>query len=411
MNDWLNKPWVIRVISLILALLIFTIITFDNRDTSGDALRLDLFSSSQETQIVDDVPINVNMSDDYVVSGVPDTATVTLKGTVSVVQSTAAQRNFDLIVDLEGLEPGTHTVPIEYEGISDRINAEVDPAEIQVTIEEKATTDFTVTPDYTNEDLLEPGYELQDATIDPSTVSITSSKSVIDSIAVVKAVVDVEGIQESVTINDVHVRVYDSEGNELSAKVDPETVDVTVNVDNPNKSVPISVETTGEPQEGIQIVSLTPETEEVQVYASKTNLQDITEITTEAIDVSEITEDTSVEIELNPPDNVRLLKPKTINVQVDVNKEVEQTFKGVDIEVDNLGEGYTASFVEPENSTMDITVTGYESVLADVEASDFTLTVDASNLTPGEHQIPIEVSAPDELDVSLASENATINVE
>ncbi|WP_079707977.1 CdaR family protein [Paraliobacillus ryukyuensis] len=411
MNDWLNKPWVIRVISLILALLIFTIITFDNRDTSGDALRLDLFSSSQETQIVDDVPINVNMSDNYVVSGVPDTATVTLKGTVSVVQSTAAQRNFDLIVDLEGLEPGTHTVPIEYEGISDRINAEVDPAEIQVTIEEKATTDFTVTPDYTNEDLLEPGYELQDATIDPSTVSITSSKSVIDSIAVVKAVVDVEGIQESVTINDVHVRVYDSEGNELSAKVDPETVDVTVNVDNPNKSVPISVETTGEPQEGIQIVSLTPETEEVQVYASKTNLQDITEITTEAIDVSEITEDTSVEIELNPPDNVRLLKPKTINVQVDVDKEVEQTFKGVDIEVDNLGEGYTASFVEPENSTMDITVTGYESVLADVEASDFTLTVDASNLTPGEHQIPIEVSAPDELDVSLASENATINVE
>ncbi|CQR48468.1 YbbR-like protein [Paraliobacillus sp. PM-2] len=411
MNDWLNKPWVIRVISLILALLIFTVIRFDNQDSNGDALRLDLFSSSQETQIVNDVPINVKLDDKYAVSGVPDTATITLEGTVSVVQSTATQRNFDVFVDLEDLEPGTYTVPLEYEGISDRLNVTIDPEVIEVTIEERASAEFEVKVDYTNENLLAPGYELQEASVNPSTVKITSSKSVIDRISVVKAFVDVEGIQESVEIEDVKIRVYDSEGNELSARIEPETVDVMINVDNPNKSVPVSVQTTGETPDGIKITSITPNKEEVQVFASETDLEGLTEIETEAIDLSDINEDTSIEVNLNQLEYVRLINPNTIRVNIKVDREIKTTFEDVSIEIKDVDNPYTASFVEETSGAVDITVSGYESKLGKIEASDLSVSVDASDLNPGKHELPIDISAPEGLNISLARETVTIRIE
>lgn len=412
MNDWVNRPWVIRVLSLILAVLIFIVVSFDNQDNSSNEVGFDdLFSSSQETQIVEDIPVNIKIDDEkYVVSGVPQTATVTLAGTISVVQSTATQQNFDVFVDLEDLEVGTYTVPLEYDGISDRIDVSIDPEEIEVTIEERASAEFEVIADYTNEDGLETGYELMEASIDPSTVQITSSKSVVDQIAVVKAFVDVDGIGESLEIEDVPVRVYDSEGNELNVRVEPETVNVTVNVDNPSKDVPVEIEATGEAQEGIIISSTTSETEEVQVFASSSDLEGINEITTEPIDLSNITEDTTMEVELNVPDNARLLKPSTITVNIETDIEIVEKFENAPITIENLDNTYTASFLEPTDGEVDLSVTGFETDLEGVTVEDFQLTLDASGLEPGEHQVPIAVSGPDNVDVVLSVVNATISI-
>ncbi|MFB1052099.1 YbbR-like domain-containing protein [Paraliobacillus sp. JSM ZJ581] len=411
MNDWLNKPWIIRVLSLILAVLIFTVIRFDNQDNNGDALRLDLFSSSQETQVVNNIPINVKLDDKYAVSGVPDTANVTLEGTVSVVQSTATQRNFDVFVDLEDLEPGTYTVPLEYEGISDRLNVTIDPKSIEVTIEEKATAEFEVKVDYTNEELLAAGYELLEATVDPSTVEITSSKSVIDRISVVKAFVDVEGIQESVTINDVKIRVYDSEGNELSARVEPETVSVLIHVDNPNKNIPVSIKTKGEAPDGIKILSITPSDKEVKVFASEKDLEDLTQIETEEIDLSTIQKDTSIKVKLKQQNGVRLVNPNTITVDIKVDRNIEKTFDDVSIDIKNVDNPYTASFVEESDGAVDITVTGYKSELDKLNASDFSLSVDASDLNPGEHELTIDSSNLEGLKLDLSSETVKIRIE
>lgn len=413
MNDWVNRPWVIRVISLILAVLIFIVVSFDNKDTSVDEVGFDdLFSSSQETQTVEEIPVNIQIDDEkYVVSGVPKTASVTLVGTVSVVQSTATQQNFDIFVDLQDLEPGTYTVPLEYDGISDRLDVSLNPVEVDVTIEERGTSEFEVKADYTNEDSLEAGYELLEASIDPKTVQITSSKSVIDRISVVKAFVDVDGIGESMEIENVPVRVYDSEGNELSVRVEPENVTVKVNVDNPNKKVPVDVDTSGESPDDIKISSISSKTKEVQVFASKSDLDDIDGLMTKPIDISKINEDTSIEVELVVPDNVRLVNPSTVTVDIKVDKRVERDFENVLIGIENLDETYTSEFVNPANGEVSFTVTGFESDFESVDANDFKLTINASELSPGEHQLPITISGPDSLEVLLPSENATIRIE
>ncbi|MBU5595248.1 hypothetical protein KQI76_08735 [Amphibacillus sp. MSJ-3] len=414
MNEWLNKTWVIRIISLLLAIFAYIVISIDSQDTrAADIGSFDsLLNSSQEVQILDDIPVSIQIDDEkYVVSGVPQTVTVTLEGTVSVVQTTATQRNFDVYVNLEDLEPGTHMVPLEYEGISNRLSVEINPEQIEVSIEERATNDYQVDVDFTNLDGLQPGYEVSSAKVVPETVQITSSKDVIDRIAMVTAYVDLDGLGEDITFTEVPVRVYDHEGNQLNARIEPETVSVEVTVANPNKTVPISIETTEELSEDLRMISMDLDEDEVQVFASEDDLAGIESISTVPIDLSEITETTTIEAELEMPETARLLSNETVTVTIEVEEWIEETIEDVEIDIKNLNSGLKTSFLDPDTGLLDINVSGYETDLANVSSDDFKLTVDLDGKEDGEYQLPIKAKGPKGLDFSLAIDEVTIEVE
>lgn len=413
MNDWLNNTWVIRIISLVLAVLTFIIISFDNQNNRSADVGFDsFFSSSQETQTLENIPVNILIDDEnYVVSGVPQTVSVTLEGTVSVVQSTATQRNFDVFVDLEDLEPGTYRVPLEYEGISNRLDVSIEPAEIEVSIEERATSEFDVLVDYTNVDGLQDGFELLEANVYPPTVQITSSKSMVERISIVKAFVDVDGVGESMEIQDVPVRVYDNEGNQLNVRIEPETVDVGINVDNPSKTVPIEIQTTGNLSSELQLITIEPDIEDVQIFASEADLADIDEIYTTPINLADVKEDTSFEVELDLPDTVRLASEQSVTVFIAVEERIEATFENVEIELENLMPDYSATFLNPVDGQIDINVTGYESEIDEIDTSAIRLSIDLGDLEEGEHQVPIEVYGLNDLDYNLAIEDAIVRIE
>jgi len=414
MNEWLNKTWVIRLISLLLAVITFVVISIDNQDTrTADIGSFDaIFNSSRETQLLEDIPVSIHIDDEqYVVSGVPETVKVTLQGTVSVVQSTATQRNFNVYVDLEDLGVGTHTVPFEYEGISDRLDVQIQPAEVEISIERRGMDEFEVNVDFTNEQSLQPGYELVEATVEPSTVQITSSDNIIDRIAMVTVYIDLEGLGEDMTFTDVPVRVYDSEGNQLNARIEPDVVSVAVELASPNRTTPISIETRGELSEDLRIVSMETDIDEVDVYASEADLENIVSIRTLPLNLSEITGSTTVDLDLEIPDSVRLISEETVTVTIEVEEWTEETVEDVEIGMENLASNLTASFLDPDTGTLSIEVAGYQSDLADIVASDFQLTIDLEGYEDGEHQLPIEVVGPAGLEFSLANDEVLIEVQ
>src|SRR5699024_139722 len=314
---------------------------------------------------------------------------------------TAIQRNFDIFVDLDDLAPGTHSVPLEHEGISERLTVEIEPSQVEVSIEERATGEYQVDVDFTNQDQIEPGYEIVSATVNPNTVQITSSQSIIDQIAIVTAFVDLDGLGEDMTLSDILVRVYDHEGNQLNARIEPEVVSIDVEVANPNKTVPVSIQTTGELDEDFRLIGMDSDPDEVQIFASEETLADIEKIYTEPLDLSEITETTTIELELESPETARLLSDEVVTVTVEVEEFVETTIEDVEIEIDNLANGLTSSFIDPESGTIDILVSGYQSDLADISSSDFQLMVDLDGVEDGEHQLTVDAEGPDNLDFSL----------
>lgn len=412
MNDWLNKPWVIRVISLFLAILTFTVISFDNQDTrNADVGNFDsIFNSSQESVVLEDVPVNIQIDDEqYVVSGVPELITMELSGTLSVVQSTATQRNFDVFVDLNDLGPGDHTVPIEYDGISNRLNVRTDPESIDITIEERGEDEYQVRIDYTNLDAMQEGFEVESATVTPSVVTITSAQSVINRISDVRAVVDLEGIEESTTLDDVPVRVYDNEGNQLNVRIEPNTVTVDLSVINPNKTVPIELETTGELPEGFNLVDIEIlDDAEVQLFAASEVLDVIEQIETEPVDLSTLTESTEVTIALDLPEGIRESSIDEVTVRVELEETTETGLENVEIELDNLSQDLETNFIDPETGRLNVSVSGYPSDLAGVEASDLRLSINLDGLSSGEHELPIEIDAPENVTVALPRDDVTV---
>ncbi|UFT99549.1 hypothetical protein KO561_00785 [Radiobacillus kanasensis] len=411
MDNWLKSRWAIQIVSLALALLLFVSVSLDENADETD-LNGTLFGGTEETQKVEDIPVDIRIDNDkYVVSGVPQTVTVTLEGPTDEIQPAVIQQNFDVFVDLEDLEPGTHTVNMQHSGISDDLNVYIEPNSIEVVIEEKATEEFDIAIDYINTQQIEPGFELGEAVVDPKTVRITSAKSVVDQIAIVKVFVDVAGVDEPIENREVPVKVYDSQGNELSVLVEPETVEVSVDVNNPNKEVSIRAATTGELPEGITLENMKVEPETATVFAAEDYLAELQELTTEEIDLSKIEKDTTLEVELNRTDAMRKTSPEKAKVTIDVTRTIEKSFTDVPIDVENLQDGYSLAFVEPNSNAMDITVLGPEDVINELNKNQLSLAINVSDRETGEYELPIQLNGPDNVEWKSDVEQAVVRIE
>src|SRR5699024_11330975 len=97
----------------------------------------------------------------------------------------------------------------------------------------------------------------------------------IEQIAIVKVFVDVAGLEEPIKKREVRVNVYDGQGNELRANIDPENVVVSIPVNNPSKTVPINISTAGSLPDDFTLKSLEANLEEVEIFATSSILDDI----------------------------------------------------------------------------------------------------------------------------------------
>lgn len=372
MDNWFRSKWFIRGISLGFAILLYVFVSIEEADTSNESIIPNLFGGSSQTETLTGVPLDILIdSEQYVVSGVPESVTVSLEGPASAITPIVRQRNIELFVDLRDLTEGEHEVEIEYDNVPNQLSVYIEPKTITVFIEKRASNEFNVSVDFINEDKLPEGYQIGAYELNTNTVKVTSSKEIIERIAIVKVYVDVAGLTESINNREVPVNVYDSQGNELAVRVDPATVVISAEIDNPSKSVPVSVATTGELQDGYSIVSMEPKVEEVEVFAVSDILDNLDEIKTEPIDLSELTKSGTMKIGLALPDRVL---PSDVNeIEVEIQLEQTKTIDEVPIEVDNLADGYNLRFIEPNESQLSITVTGNEQDVRDLSAEDFRI--------------------------------------
>src|SRR5699024_1238305 len=158
------------------------------------------------------------------------------------------------------------------------------------------------------------GFELGQTEVKPDTVTITSSKSVIDQMAIVKVFIDVEGITDPVNNREVPVNVNDSQGDEVRVGIEPENVVVAVDVDNRRKKVPVEVSTTGELPEGFSLISTETDVDEIEIFATSEVLDGIDSISTEDIPLDDLKESGTVETSLKLPDNVSVKNEDPIEV-------------------------------------------------------------------------------------------------
>lgn len=315
MDKMMDSPWVLRIIALFLALLLFFSVRTELSPTNKTI-------TSEQTEVIRDVPVDVFYDDkNLIVTGIPKTVDVTIKGPMPLVIQTKATKDFSVFVDLSKLLIGEHNVKLQYENISDKLQVSFDPATVNVNIEEKVTKEFRVDPEL-NTRLIEEGYILNGMTANPATVYVTGAKSAIENISYVKATVTGEqGLREPYS-QVAAVKVLDRDLNKLDVTIEPETVKVQVDIGAYSREVPVVLKEIGKAENGITVNQLTISPTKVRVYGRKSIIDALTAIPVE-VDLSKITESKTYEFDVKLPEGVTKISDSKIKVKADITK-VEQ---------------------------------------------------------------------------------------
>ncbi|MFT9600363.1 CdaR family protein [Mesobacillus sp.] len=405
MDKWMDNPWFIRVVALVLAVLLFGSVPENDPNKPGDVN----VPSDEKVATIEDVPVKrVYDTDTLVVSGVPETVTVTLQGPKNIVQQAKTLRNFEVFVDLTDTELGNQRVPITIKDVSDRLTVTIEPGYANVSIQEKVTKEFKVEAEFSG-NIVEEGYIAEKPEVKPSKVQITGAKDVVDKITFVKATVNSSGkISETIT-REASVLALDKDMNKLNVVVEPQVVEVTIPIKSSSKKVPIDIVQKGTPPSGVTIDSITLETKEAEIIADPGVLEGFDNVRVE-VDVSKIDEDTEITLPVIIGEGIVKVSPETVKVAVNVTKASEKSISNVPIEIDGMGEDFEVNFLDPANGQTNLTVSGPSDIVSALSSDDFKILIDVSQLDEGNHEVDMKVTAPQNITWKLAKEKASISV-
>ena len=417
----IDTSWFMKGIALVLAFLLFQSVYDPNQEVSDVNV-----PGGADSAVLTDIPVKTYYdTENLVVSGVPSTVTVALKGPISHLQPAKTQRNFEVYVDLADAKIGSVRVPIEIRNISENLEATIEPAYADVTIQEKVTKEFNVEAEF-DASLLEEGYIAESPVVNPGKVKITGAKDQIDKISYVRATVAIDGpISETVT-KKAAIRVLDQDMNKLDVIVEPDSTMVKIPVRQLSKTVPIRIVENGEAQSGVTINSISINQSEANISGSEATLAKAESVRVE-VDISQITEDSEITLPVIISEGITAVDPDIVTAKIDVTinetdteeEQVQaeeqsqignQTYSNLPIRLNGLSEQYNAVFNGPSNGQTNLIVTGTGEQLEQLDAGDFQLFLDLANLGVGSHEVKINVNAPTNIKWSLARESANITI-
>lgn len=400
----MDNKWFIRIVALFLALLLYVSVSIENNDKNKDV------KQKVENDVVENMPVElIYDQQNFVVTGAPETVDVTIDGPKSLVKSTKNLKDFTVYIDLSDAEIGKQRVKLKYKDLSDKLTAKISPAYATVDVQEKVTKEFKVDAEF-NTNLLASGFESESPIVDPKIVKITGAKNVIDQITYVKATIDTKKeINQTITRN-AKVQVLDKSLNKLDVEVDQDTVEVTIPVKNPSKTVPITVNPIGDEKDGVVINSITTEPKSIKIYGRNDVLKDINAISVD-VDISKYDKDTEFDVHLKMPKGVNKIEPEVVRVKLNISdKEEEKTIRDIQVSSTGMNENYTMQFLSPANGMVDLTVMGTSNSLKAISANDFNILMDLSGLAPGDHDVNLKVEGPNNVSWELSNKTVKIRL-
>ena len=401
---FMNKQSLI-VVSLVLAFLTFYMV-----DRNSGAL------VDNSAEILYSQPVKAIYNEEaYVVEGLPDSVDVILIGRKSDIYLAKQYPNKEgITADLRELSTGTHKVNLKYSQTIQSVDYKIDPSTVTVIIYDKVSDTREVTPELLHRNNLDSKLDISDITLNKTEITIKGSAKKLETVAYVKALVDVDNLVEptvgKVNINNNKLVAYNNEGKIVDVEILPESVDATLTITSTSKVVPVKVVPVGDIALGYAIETATPNISSITIYGDEDALKTI-EYVPVKIDVTNLSSYKEYNVNLEKPSGVRAMSEKTVSVKVNVAKEEQKEISDISVQTINLGEGLKVKALGKENSFISVIVKGSKEALDKVESSNIRATVDLSEYTtPGEYEVDVKVSG-DDLKLSYTSKTKKIKVE
>ena len=386
------------IFALLIACLAYFIVNFN--DTSFSST----LSSSKTLNSVN-VTSRYN-SESFEVGGLPDTCSVTLTGDAANVNNAATKSGY-CVLNLEGYTEGTYTVELTASGYGDSVNTIIQPSQVTVTLKPKTTAQFDLSYDFINQNQLDSKYILGTPEFSSGDkVNIRASQDTLNSIALVKALINVAGQTSDFEI-EAPLVAYDANGKVVNAEIVPSSVNVKVPISSPSKTVPIKLNVTGSAPLGFSLESVTMNHQTTEIYGSESVLEGVNEVSVN-LDLSTVTSDSEMIQPIVLPSGVNGSSVSMVTLKATLGTTSERTIENVTLNSINNDNGYGVSYTETLN--VSLTIKGTQSNIDAVSASDFYVYVDFAGLEPGTYDLPIGVTVNTDAYVTVEVNPKNLNI-
>ncbi|MFM1654574.1 YbbR-like domain-containing protein [Brevibacillus sp. B_LB10_24] len=391
MDRWLNSPWFVRAIALLMAIMLWMAVNIEPQPGPGTDTNRPMIMNGLNLKVYYD-------SDRYEVVRAPQSVSVAVESSNPFFRYSIGADQLEVYVDLRGKGKGVHRVPVQYKGFPSDARVAITPSTVEVTLEEKQTVEKEVKVELLGQ--VAAGYTAGTPEVKPERVHVIVPESQVNNVAYVKATVNLEGATSPINTS-VELKVVDKQGNVMpQAEVTPHKVEVNVPVTSPFIIVPIKINLTNDLPDGYSLASVQTSTEEVTVFGPQDVIRGLTVYPGPDIDLSNITSDRLLQLKIPLVDKVVKVQPDDLEVTLKVVRSQTKQLKGVPLRISGLSDDLQAKILTPEGqeiTTIDFDVIGAPQNLKDLTPDNAQIIADVSNLPIGVHEIPIIYKLPNYL--------------
>lgn len=386
-EKFINNKQTLIVLSLIFAFVVFFLV-----DHNSNAL------INQSAEILYNQKVVAEYNEEaYVIEGLPKSVDITLIGNRANIYLAKQYPTHEVSVDLRDLKPGSHKVTLKYNQALPSIDYKLDPSTATIVVYEKVSETRELTYDVLHRDSLDSKLVLSDIHLSRTDVIIKGAEYKLKQVATVKALVDVNNINNpsvgKTTLKDVSLIAYDAEGQQVDVEIVPTSVEAELTITSPSKEIPIRVVPQGEVALGKAISSLTTNVTSVVIYGEQSALDDLDYLSVD-IDVDKLDKNKEYNVNLKKPNGVREMSVKTVLVKLSLDDVATKEFTDIHITPINLPSGYKAQAETQADGIVTVIVKGSQSAIDALDVSTIRATVNLENMTKS-GEVDVQVTGGD----------------
>lgn len=307
MHKFFKSNLTYRIISLLLAVSLWLWVTAERNPALEKVLTVPL-----ETK---------NLADELTVAEQPDSVIIRVEGRKKIIDSITS-RDVKAFVDLNGASIGPNIKPVEVNLPSNLQLVSVNPSQVSIIIDEVSEVQLPVSVNIQG-DIATGHLQLQPETT-PAEVLVEGPGNLLD--AIDKVYVDVSmANREKSFLEYLPVKIRDKRGKPLGEwlTIKPEYVEVYIPVikEQPSQKMLIKPDIAGTPAKGYKIKRVDVEPDIVEAYGPYQSLSTLDYLITEPVLVNGLSTDLIRDAEIIVPDDNIEVRPKTVKIIVELEKE------------------------------------------------------------------------------------------
>lgn len=303
--------------------------------------------------------------------------------------------------DLTGLGPGEHQIPVTIRAQPyappSRLLGPI-PDRIIVELDEIITRTLPIEAELLDRSSLPQTYRVLNVTSEPTSITISGPRTVVEPIEKVVAQARIEGARETVvrTARPQLVGLATADSRWVTTTLDEVGVQIEIGLRPGYRDLIVRVDVQGEPAAGYWVSSITPEPALVTVVGQPEVISALNGIVaTEPIDVSELSEGSFTRAtRLQLPEGVSPLNEGIVEVAITIEPQTSSKRVSVEPTISGLQPGLVVSDTAIIPSEVTILLKGPITELENLDLEEVLVTLDVSERGLGTHLITPIVQPP-----------------